>query len=163
MFWIRVLVDNKMLPSWIERQIASLEYLNGMLETKQCYCYSTQWSWWWKLFVLCFSIANHTSIVWSKKKKVRVLVALLTMIGMSFLSWPICLLARPCDMDMTMREGHVCEKEGERVSHWRFGSTFVVDLGARHGIACHCCSQDSFVFSSSLTLEMDPDDSFIFS
>jgi len=39
---------------------------------------------------------------------------------------------------------------------------FVVDLEARHGIACHCCFQDSFVFSSSLALEMDPHDSFIF-
>jgi hypothetical protein len=59
--------------------------------------------------------------------------------------------------------GPLCGEEGERVSHQGFGSTFVVDLEARYEIACHCCSQDSFVFSSSLALEMDPDDSFIFS
>jgi len=41
--------------------------------------------------------------------------------------------------------------------------TFVVDPGARHGIACHCRYRDSSVFSSSLALEMDLDDSFIFS
>ncbi len=64
-------------------------------------------------------------------------------------------------MDMTMGEGGVCEEEGERVSHRAFGSTFVVDLRANHGIACH--SQDSYVFSSSLALEMDPNDSFILS
>jgi len=40
---------------------------------------------------------------------------------------------------------------------------FCVDPGARHGIACHCCSRDSSVLSSSLALEMDLDDSFIFS
>jgi len=69
---------------------------------------------------------------------VRVLVALLTVIGMSFLSRPVCLLARPSDMDMTTGEGHVCREEGDRVSHQGFGSTFVVDPRARHGIACHC-------------------------
>jgi hypothetical protein len=57
----------------------------------------------------------------------------------------------------------LCREEGERVSHQGFGSTFVVDPGAKHGIACHCCSQDSSVFSSSLALEMDLDNSFIFS
>jgi len=117
--------------------------------------------WWWKSSVLRFFVANHTSIVWSKKKKLRVFVALLTVIGMPFLSWPVCLLARPCDMDMTTGEGHVCGEEGERVWHRGFGSTFVVDPRAKHGIACH--SRDSYVFSSSLALEMDPDDSFIFS
>jgi hypothetical protein len=66
-------------------------------------------------------------------------------------------------MDMTTKEGRVCEKEGERVSHQGFGSTFVVDPEARHGIACHCCFRDCFVFSSSLALEMDLDNSFIFS
>ncbi len=50
----------------------------------------------------------------------------------------------------------MCGEEGERVSHQGFGSTFVVDPGAKHGIACHCCSRDSYVFSSSLALEMDP-------
>jgi hypothetical protein len=64
-------------------------------------------------------------------------------------------------MDMTTGEGHVCGEEGERVSHRGFGSIFVVDLGARHGIACHF--RNSYVFSSSLALEMDLDDSFIFS
>jgi hypothetical protein len=59
--------------------------------------------------------------------------------------------------------GPLCGDEGERVSHQGSGSTFVVDPGARHGIACHCCSQDSSVFFFSLALEMDPDDSFIFS
>ncbi len=59
--------------------------------------------------------------------------------------------------------GLLCEEEGERVSHRGFGSTFVVGPGAKHGIACHCCSQNSSIFSSSLALEMDPDDSFIFS
>ncbi len=72
-------------------------------------------------------------------------------------------LARPCDMDMTVGEGRVCKEEREKVSHSGFGSTFVVDFGARHGITCHCCSQDSSIFSSSLTFEMDLDDSFIFS
>jgi hypothetical protein len=57
----------------------------------------------------------------------------------------------------------LCREEGERVSHQGFGSTFVVDPGAKHGIACHCCSQDSSIFSSSLALDMDLDDSFIFS
>jgi hypothetical protein len=85
--------------------------------------------------------------------------ALLRVIGMPFLSWPVCLLARPCDMDMTTGEGYVWE----RVSHLRFGSTFVVDPTAKHGIAYHCCYQDSFVFSSSLALEMDLEDSFMFS
>ncbi len=59
--------------------------------------------------------------------------------------------------------GPLCGEEGERVLHQGFGSTFVVDPGARHGIACHCCSLDSSFFSSSLALEMDPDNSFIFS
>jgi hypothetical protein len=36
---------------------------------------------------------------------------------MSFLSRHVCLLARPCDMDMTMMEGCVCGEEGEKVSH----------------------------------------------
>jgi hypothetical protein len=58
--------------------------------------------------------------------------------------------------------GPLCGEEGERVSHQGFGSTFVVDPGARYGIACHCCYRDSSVFSSSLALEMDLDDSFIF-
>ncbi len=66
-------------------------------------------------------------------------------------------------MDMIVREGHVCREEGERVSHRGFGSSFVVDPKARHGIACHCCSRDSSIFSFSLALEMDLDDSFIFS
>ncbi len=66
-------------------------------------------------------------------------------------------------MDMTAGEGCVCGEEGGRVSHRGFGSTFVADPGARHGIACHCCSLDSSFFSSSLALEMDPDDSLIFS
>jgi hypothetical protein len=61
---------------------------------------------------------------------------------------------------MTAGEGRVCE-EGERVLHQGFGSTFVVDLEARHGIACHCCYRNSSIFSSSLALEMDLDDSFI--
>jgi len=56
---------------------------------------------------------------------VRVLIALLTTIGMLFLYWPICLLARPSDMDMTMREGRVCREKGERVSHQGFGSTLL--------------------------------------
>ncbi len=98
-----------------------------------------------------------------RRKKVRFLVALLRVIGMPFLSRPVCLLASPCDMDMTAGEGRVCGEEGWRVSHREFESTFVVDPGARHGIACHCCSLDSSVFSSSLALEMDPDGSFIFS
>ncbi len=98
-----------------------------------------------------------------RRKKVRVLVALLRVIGMPFLSRPVCLLARPCDMDMKAGEGRVWGEEGGRVSHRGFGSTFVVDPGARHGIACHCYSLDSSVFSSSLALEMDPDDTFIFS
>jgi hypothetical protein len=59
--------------------------------------------------------------------------------------------------------GLLCREEGERVSHQGFGSTFVVDPGAKHGIACHSCSQDSSIFSSSLALKMDLDDSFIFS
>jgi hypothetical protein len=59
--------------------------------------------------------------------------------------------------------GPLCREEGERVLHQGFGSTFVVDFGAKHGIACHCCSRDSSVFFSSLALEMDLDDSFIFS
>jgi hypothetical protein len=94
---------------------------------------------------------------------VRVLVALLTVIGMLFLSWPVCLLAKPCDMDMRAGEGRVCGEEVERVSHQGFGSTFVVDIEAKHGITCDCCSRDSSIFSSSLTFEMDLDDSFIFS
>jgi hypothetical protein len=49
------------------------------------------------------------------------------------ISFPACLFI----MDMTMGEGGVCEEEGERVSHRAFGSTFVVDLRANHGIACH--------------------------
>jgi hypothetical protein len=32
--------------------------------------------------------------------------------------------------------GRLCGEEGERVLHQRFGSTLVVDPGARHGIAC---------------------------
>jgi hypothetical protein len=58
--------------------------------------------------------------------------------------------------------GPLCREEGERVSHQGFGSTFVVDPGAKHGITCHCCSRDSSIFSSSVALEMDLDDSFIF-
>jgi hypothetical protein len=54
-------------------------------------------------------------------------------------------LARPCDMDMIAGEGRVCREEGEMVSHQGFGSTFVVDPEARHGITCHCCFQKSFV------------------
>jgi hypothetical protein len=119
--------------------------------------------WWWKSSVFRFSITNHTSIIWNKKKKVKILVVFLTMIGMSFLFWHVYLLARPCDMDMTTREGRVCGEKRERVSHRGFGSIFVVDLGARHGIACHYYSWDSSIFSSSLALEMDHDDSFIFS
>ncbi len=88
-------------------------------------------------------------------------VTLLRVIGMSFLSWPVCLLARPCDMDMIAGEGRVCGEEGERVLHRGFGSTFVVDPRARHGIACHCCSRDSSVFSSSLALEMDLNNSHL--
>jgi hypothetical protein len=61
-------------------------------------------------------------------------------------------------MDMIVREGCCARKKGRG-----FGSTFVVGPGAKHGIACHCCSQNSSIFSSSLALEMDPDDSFIFS
>jgi hypothetical protein len=81
---------------------------------------------------------------------------------MSFLSRPVCLLAKPCDMDVTVKEGRCAGKKG-RGFHIKGLSTFVVDLGAMHGIACHCCSRDSFVFSSSLALETDPDNSFIFS
>jgi hypothetical protein len=73
------------------------------------------------------------------------------------------LLAKPCDMDMTTGEGRVCGEEGERVSHRRFGSTFVVDFEARHGITCHCCPQDSSIIFFSLALEMDHNNSFIFS
>ncbi len=40
-----------------------------------------------------------------RRKKVRVLVALLRATGMPFLSRPVCLLARPCDMDMTAGGG----------------------------------------------------------
>jgi len=117
--------------------------------------------WWWKSFVLGFFVANHTSIVWSKKKKVRIFVALVRVIGLSFLSRHVCLLAKPWygrDSD----GGPLCKEEGKRVLHQGFGSTFVVYLGARHGIACHCYSRDSSILCSSLALEMDPDDSFIF-
>jgi hypothetical protein len=31
---------------------------------------------------------------------------------MSFLSRPVCLLAKPCDMDVTAREGHCAGKKG---------------------------------------------------
>ncbi len=56
----------------------------------------------------------------------KVLVVVLRVIGM-FLSQPICLLAKPCDMGVIARP--LCGEERERVSHQRFGSTFVVDLG----------------------------------
>jgi hypothetical protein len=42
--------------------------------------------------------------------------------------------------------GPLCREEGKRVSHQGFGSTFVVDPEAKHGVACHCCSRDSSVF-----------------
>ncbi len=45
-------------------------------------------------------------------KKLKVLVAVLRVIGMSFLSRPICLLAKPCDMDVTAREGRCAGKKG---------------------------------------------------
>jgi len=78
-------------------------------------------------------------------------------------SFPACLFVGQAMWYGRDNEGRpLCREEGERVSHQRFGSTFVVDPRARHGIACHCCSRDSSVFSSSLALEMDPDDSFIF-
>jgi hypothetical protein len=32
---------------------------------------------------------------------------------MSFLSRPICLLAKPCDMDVTAREGRCARKKGK--------------------------------------------------
>jgi hypothetical protein len=57
-------------------------------------------------------------------------------------------------------ESSGCSFKGDRDAVW---STFVVDPRARHGIACHCCFQDSSIFSASLALEMDPDDSFILS
>ncbi len=41
-------------------------------------------------------------------------------------------------MAMTTGEGRVCGEEGRG-----FGSTFVVDPGAKHGIACH--SRNSYV------------------
>ncbi len=79
-------------------------------------------------------------------------------------SFPTCLfVGRAMWYGRDSEGGPLCEEEGERVSHRGFGSTFVVGPGTRHGIACHCCSQNSFVFSSSLALEMDPNDSFIFS
>ncbi len=118
--------------------------------------------WWWKSFVLGFFVANHTSIVWSKKKKVRVLVAFIRVIGLSFLSRPVCLLAKPW-YGRDNEGGPLCREEGKRVLHQGFGSTFVMDPGARHGIAYHYCSRDSSVFCFSLALEMDPNDSFIFS
>jgi hypothetical protein len=31
---------------------------------------------------------------------------------MSFLSRPVCLLVKPCDMDLTVREGHYAGKKG---------------------------------------------------
>jgi len=43
---------------------------------------------------------------------VRVLVAPLRVIGMLFLSWPVCLLAKPCDMDVTVREGRCAREKG---------------------------------------------------
>ncbi len=78
--------------------------------------------------------------------------------------FPTCLfIGRAMWYGCDTEGGPLCEEEGERVSHQGFGSTFVVGPGARHGIACHCCYQNSFVFSSSLALEMDPNNSFIFS
>ncbi len=43
----------------------------------------------------------------------RVLVALLRVIGMLFLSRPVCLLAEPCDMDVIAREGRCARKKGK--------------------------------------------------
>ncbi len=42
----------------------------------------------------------------------RVLVAPLRVIGMSFLSRPVCLLAKPCDMEVTTKEGCCVGKKG---------------------------------------------------
>jgi len=43
---------------------------------------------------------------------VRVFVTLLRVIGMSFLSRPVCLLAKPCDMDAIAKEGRCARKKG---------------------------------------------------
>ncbi len=42
----------------------------------------------------------------------RVFVAPLKVIGMSFLSQPVCLLAKPCDVDVTASEGRCAGKKG---------------------------------------------------
>jgi hypothetical protein len=59
-------------------------------------------------------------------------------------SFPACLfVSQAMWYGLDSEGGPLCGEEGERVLHQEFGSPFVVDFGARHGIACHCCSQDS--------------------
>ncbi len=75
-------------------------------------------------------------------------------------SFPACLFVGHSHVRWTWQRGRavVQGRRGERFAS-RVWIHFCCGSRGRHGIACHCSS----VFSSSLALEMDPDNSFIFS